>query len=76
MQVGIIIGIAIVCAGIISILARRTLSRVIIRLIRLCYGQAIADIYEPDGVKGVTIAGVGIIFFGMFRIFVAVLVDS
>lgn len=76
MLVGILIGIAIVCVGIVGILVRRPFYRLIIRGIKRFYGQPLADMYAHVGVKGVVIGGVGIIAFGVFRIIVAILTDS
>ncbi|GAA2907592.1 hypothetical protein JOD62_001246 [Microbacterium keratanolyticum] len=76
MLVGILIGIAIVCVGIVGILVRRPFYRLIIRGIKRLYGQPLADMYAHVGVKGVVIGGVGIIAFGVFRIIVAILTDS
>lgn len=76
MLVGILIGIAIVCVGVVVILVRRRFFRVIIRGTKRFYGQPMADMYAHVGVKGVAIAGVGMIAFGLLEIVVAVVTGS
>lgn len=72
----ILIGIAIVCFGALVILVRRPFFRMIIRGTKRFYGQPMADMYEHAGVKGVTIAGIGMVAFGILSIVVAVFAGS